>query len=292
MLELQKLRYFVAVAETLNVGKAALRLHISQSPLSRQIIALEARLQTELFIRERKRLRLTESGRQLLHDAKSLLEHARQLEYRIKDEAAGRGGSLTIGFVEGAVHAGVLQAALKRFTALAPLARVELKNLRSKQQWEALRFGEIDVGFAHSAPPQGDALVAELVAEERFVLAVPSSHPLARGRIDANKLDGEAFIALPEKDAPEARQLWMAACASAGFAPDIRLEAAEPSVVLGLVDAGFGLAIVQESLSRGRGNGVVFRPLPLPFSMTMQVFRITPRHPRPVVLTFLGKQQA
>lgn len=292
MIDLQKLHYFVAVAETLNVGKAATLLHISQSPLSRQIIALEERLGTALFSRERKRLQLTDAGRQFLDEAKALMEHAQQLEDRIRDEAEGRTGSLTLGFVEGAIHVGALQTAIKRFLKVAPHARIELKNLRSRQQFEALQFGGIDVGFSYSPPLQNSPLVAEQIADEGFAVAMPRNHPLAKGRFDPRKLDGEAFIALPEKDSPEARQSLMGACASAGFIPNVRFEAAEPSVVLGLVDAGVGLAIVQESLGEAPGRGIVLRPLPPSFPMRAKIFRVTRKTTRPLVARFLSSQKA
>lgn len=290
MLELQKLHYFVTVAETLNVGKAAQQLHISQSPLSRQIISLEERLGTSLFSRERKRLQLTEAGRHLLDEAKTLISHAQQLEDRVRDEATGKTGTLTLGFVEGAVHVWALQAAIKCFLKAVPHARVELKNLRSRQQFEALQFGVIDVGFAYSAPPRNSSLVAELVADENFALAMPKNHPLSLGRLDLQKLNGEPFIALPEKDSPGARQTLLGACASAGFMPDVRFEASDPSVVLGLVDAGFGLAIVQESLHKARTRGIVFRSLPKSFPLRAQIYRVTRADVRPLVSRFINSQ--
>lgn len=290
MLELQKLHYFVTVAETLNVGKAAQQLHISQSPLSRQIISLEERLGTSLFSRERKRLQLTEAGRHLLDEAKTLISHAQQLEDRVRDEATGKTGTLTLGFVEGAVHVWALQAAIKCFLKAVPHARVELKNLRSRQQFEALQFGVIDVGFAYSAPPRNSSLVAELVADENFALAMPKNHPLSLGRLDLQKLNGEPFIALPEKDSPGARQTLLGACASAGFMPDVRFEASDPSVVLGLVDAGFGLAIVQESLHKARTRGIIFRSLPKSFPLRAQIYRVTRADVRPLVSRFINSQ--
>ncbi|KAB7591304.1 LysR substrate-binding domain-containing protein [Verminephrobacter eiseniae] len=292
MIELQKLHYFVTVAQTLNVGKAATLLHISQSPLSRQIIALEERLGTALFSRERKRLQLTDAGRQFLDEAKALIEHAQQLEDRIRDEAQGRTGAMTLGFVEGAIHVGALQTAIKRFLNVAPQARIELKNLRSRQQFEALQFGGIDVGFTYSPPVRSSTLVAEQIADEGFAVAMPRNHPLAQGRFDPRKLDGEAFIALPEKDSPEARLGLMGACASAGFIPNVRFEAAEPSVVLGLVNAGVGLAIVQQSLGKTPRRGIVLRPLPSSFPMRAQIFRVTRKTVRPLVARFLGSQKA
>lgn len=291
MLELQKLHYFVTVAATLNVGKAARQLHISQSPLSRQIISLEERLGTALFSRERKRLQLTEAGRQLLDEAKSLLSHAQQLEDRVRDESTGKMGMLKLGFVEGAIHCGALQTAMKCFLKNVPHARIELKNLRSSQQFEALQLGVIDVGFTYSEPPRNMALVAKLIADESFALAIPKNHPLSLGRLDLRKLNGESFIALPEKDFPGSRQTLLEACANAGFMPDVRLEASDPSVVLGLVDAGFGLAILQESLLRTRTKGMVFRPLPKSFSLRAKIFRVARADARPLVTRFLNSQR-
>lgn len=172
MIELQKLRYFIAVAETLNIGRAATQLHISQSPLSRQIIALEEQLGTPLFSREHRRFQLTEAGRQLLEDAKELIAHALQIETRVRDEAEGKIGTLTLGFVEGAIHVGALQTAIKRFLRIAPLARVELKNLRSRKQFEALQLGGIDVGFTYAPPTGNSSLVCERIADEGFILAI------------------------------------------------------------------------------------------------------------------------
>jgi len=292
MIELQKLRYFIAVAETLNIGRAATQLHISQSPLSRQIIALEEQLGTPLFSREHRRFQLTEAGRQLLEDAKELIAHALQIETRVRDEAEGKIGTLTLGFVEGAIHVGALQTAIKRFLRIAPLARVELKNLRSRKQFEALQLGGIDVGFTYAPPTGNSSLVCERIADEGFILAMSKDHPLASGRLDIRKLDGESFIALPERESPEARQTLLEACASAGFAPSVRFEASDPTVVLGLVDAGVGLAIVQESLRGSITKGIVLRPLPSSFPMRVQIFRVWRECARPLVSRFLSAQRS
>lgn len=292
MLELQKLRYFLAVAETLNVGRAAVKLHISQSPLSRQIIALEERLGTPLFTRDRKRLELTQAGRQLVGDAKALVAHAQRLEDRMREEAAGATGTLTVGFVEGAVHLGVLQSAIRRFLKAVPRARVELQNLRSRQQFEALEAGAIDVGFTYSPPPERAALVHAPMAEEGFLLAIPRNHPLSHGRLNLQKLDGEPFIALPERASPEARQMWLAACARAGFVPNVRFEASDPMVALGLVDAGVGLALVQESLRRVCAKGVVLRLVPRSFDLRVRIFSVAKVDARPLAARFLSTQPA
>ena len=99
MINLQRLRYFVVVARHQHVGRAAQELHVSQSPLSRQVLALESELGLALFTRERKRLKLTAAGQIFLADAERLLESAAALERRAGALGAGAQGSLTIGYV-------------------------------------------------------------------------------------------------------------------------------------------------------------------------------------------------
>ena len=264
MLELWRLAYFVAVAEEENVGRAATRLGVSQSPLSQRIRELEAGLGLVLFHRERKRLRLTADGRLFLDQARTLLAHADR----------GEGGRLSVGFVEGAVHAGVLGRALRRFRRERPGVRIELRAMRSGDQVQALGDGALDIGHIYTPPADSSGLHVALVAEEPYRLAIPADHPLAAdAALTEARLDGEAFIALPERGNPQARADWIAACRAAGFTPDVQVEAIEPATILGLVAAGVGMAMVQESLVHAAPTGVVMRPLPT-FPLRMRVFAV------------------
>lgn len=270
MLELWRLGYFVAVAEEENVGRAAARLGVSQSPLSQRIRELEAGLGLALFHRERKRLRLTADGRRFLDQARTLLAHAATVEDQARATGRGEGGRLSMGFVEGAVHAGVLGRALRRFRQDRPGVGIELRTMRSGDQVQALRDGGLDVG--HIYAPPADGLRIALVAEEPYRLAIPADHPLAAdAELTEAHLDGEAFIALPERGNPQARAEWIAACRATGFTPDVRVEAIEPATILGLVAAGVGLAMVQESLAATAPAGVVLRDVPA-FPLRMRVF--------------------
>src|ERR1700722_9400338 len=112
MLDLRLLNSFVTVAETEHVGRAARLLHISQSPLSRQIRQLEDQLGLRIFEREKQRIRLTEPGRWLLGEARELLGRARRIEQDAARTARGDGGRLSIGFVNSALWDGVMPAAL------------------------------------------------------------------------------------------------------------------------------------------------------------------------------------
>lgn len=263
MFELRQLRYFVAVAETEHVGRAAAALGISQPPLSRQIQQLEDRLGLSLFARRKQRLRLTHSGKLFLNSARELLAHAQRVEQEALRAAQGGGGVLHVGAVEGALHAEHIQQALVAFRERRPKVAVALRLLRSSALIEALRHGELDVGYAYRGAPADDPdLSSTLLAEERFVLALPSSHALVGSTcIEPAQLAREVFVGPPSTTHAAARSELLEACQRAGWALDIRYEASEPSTVLSFVRAGLGLALVQASCATRADDRVTFRTL-------------------------------
>ena len=287
MIDLQKLRYFVTVADTGHVGKAALALHISQSPLSRQLRTLEEDLCLELFSRENRRLTLTPTGRDFLAHARALLSQADQLKTYAHDLASGTIDRLVIGFVEGAVHCGAVQRTLQACAKALPQVKVVLRNLRSAEQIKEILAHELDMGFGYAAPPSSAGFASTRVADEPFRLAVPLGHPLASGKLRADRLDGQPFVALPKNLFGDAWLGLVEACAQCGFTPDIRFEAADPSVALQFVKAGACLAIVQGSLKGASPPGVIFRDLPSAFPLRLQIYRVTPKKPRPTLQRLL-----
>jgi len=291
MVDLRHLRYFVAVAEAEHVGNAAQRLHISQSPLSRQIRQLEDGLGLALFERSRKRLRLTPAGRLFLEDARLLIAEAERVVERARAAARGDRGTLTLGYVTGVLHSGVLPAVLRRFRHPDSVVQVEMRMLRSSAQLEALRHRQLDVGFVYTPPEEDDSeLTAVPVVSEPLMLALPEDHSLAKKTlILAEDLDGMPWIASPRAVNPLARERFLATCAECGFSPDLRFEADEPLTALSLVSAGLGLTLVQASLGKSGQNGVVVRHVPwLP--LAVEVFAVFRRKNRSPLIDSLLRQ--
>ncbi len=195
-MELRLLEYFVAVAELEHVGRAAQRLHVSQSPLSRQIRRLEKELDLQLFVRRRQRIYLTELGRWLLHRAQGLLGQFEKIREESEQRARGETGTLAVAFTSAAIWSGILPRFIKKFQAEHPSAKLSLQQMRSILQVEAVKAGRIDIGFV-STPTNEQGVECQCVAEEESLLVLPGSHPLAKRRsIRPEDLNGLKWIFL------------------------------------------------------------------------------------------------
>lgn len=263
MIELRLLRYFIAVAETEHVGRAAARLHISQSPLSRQIRQLEDLVGVRLFDRERRRIRITPAGRWLLGHARELVARSDALVHDARAMRDGDAGQIALGFVGAALASGILPRVLRRLRRERPGVRLVLRQLASNVQLAQLRAGELDLALIHGHPRAPD-LALRSVFEQSYVLAVPRTGPLARGvirgAIRAARLDRQPWILVAPGD--DERDRWAAAWGAAGFTPEVTVRVVEWASALALVDAGVGLALIPRSYAASPPRGVAIRELP------------------------------
>ncbi|MEO8143560.1 MAG: LysR family transcriptional regulator [Betaproteobacteria bacterium] len=260
MPDLRQLRHFVAVAERLHFGRAAAALHMSQPPLSRSIRDLELRLGATLLARTRRKVELTPEGDRFLEEARRLLAQLEHVVLEVGRMAAG-GGRLRLGFVSLADY-GVLPNLLKTYKAARPGVALALREMLSPDQAAALAAGELDFGLL--LPPVAGADLEHIVVQrERFVVALPSRHRLARlrGPVAMKVLASEAFVMAPREIAPGLHDIVAALATRAGFAPRVAQEAIQMQTVVSLVSSGMGVAIVPASVANLGRRGVSYREI-------------------------------
>src|SRR5262245_23038506 len=176
-MELRHLRYFVAVAEEENVSRAALKLHVSQPALSRQIRDLEEELGFQLLERSAKSVHLTEAGRVFLEEARAVLQRA---EEAVKAAGAvASGGELHIGYAP-SLTARILPPALRAFQAVAPGVKVRLHDLSTEEMLSGLREGKLQIAFlVKPTRAMLRGLRFEELTRDALRLAVTPKHPPA-----------------------------------------------------------------------------------------------------------------
>lgn len=284
-LEPRLLRSFVAVAEELHFGRAARRLHITQPPLSAQIRALEERLDARLFERDRRHVALTEAGAFLLERARHLLAESERAAHEVGRIARGESGVLAVAYTPTATY-DVLPRLVRRFRVAAPEVRLELVELRSGLQSEALRTGRLEVGLA-CGPIDEPGIVEHVLAEDRFVAALPRQHPLAaKKRLKLRDVAEEPFVAVR----PDIEPAWAGACANALRRARARVEVVQETdskvALLGLVAAGVGAAFVTASMRHLARHGVVYRDV-VDLAVRVPLVGLLAAVPSPRALAFL-----
>lgn len=241
--ELQQLRYVVALAQERSFTRAAERCFVVQSALSHQVKALERELGVVLFARTSRRVEVTPAGEAFLVGARASLEAA---ERAVADAAATLGevrGSLGLGVIP-TVTAIDVPRTLARFHQEHPSVAVRLRGGGSDEFVTAIAAGNLDVailGLADSAPPRGVA-VREL-KRERLVAVLPADHRLAgRRRLGLGDLADERFIDFPA--GRPGREQSDLAFASAGLQREVAFEATAIDLMLGLIEQSLGVALL------------------------------------------------
>src|SRR4051812_37187846 len=318
-MELRHLRSFVAVAEELHFGRAAERLHIAQSPLSQQIQRLERQVGAMLFERNRRKVELTDAGNAMLTHAREALAQADLAETAARAAAAGRAGTLRIGFLGSAARAdpgepaagaaaagragplrmGFLGAAalailpriVPPWRASAPDATLELVEGSSGEHIRALHDQRLDVAFVR--PPTATAgLIVHPVWQEQVVAVLPASSDLSRrDPLRLSDLADEPFVLFPRNSAPDFHDELTRACGRAGFTPAVAFECTAMPTVVGLVAAGLGVSLVPRSISSIGIAGVVYRELADVRPVARIAMVLSATNVRPVVRHFIESVQ-
>jgi DNA-binding transcriptional LysR family regulator len=260
MPDLRHFRYFATLAEELHFGRAAARLHITQPGLSQQIQALEREIGVPLLDRTSRRVRLTAAGQTLFEESRRMLAQVERVVTLTRRTGAGDIGRLAIGAVESATYT-VLPKVLREYGRLYPGVQLVMREMLSVHQIEALRRGEIDVGFART-PIETDELATLPLGEESLAVMLPAGHPLCeKAEVPLAALAKEPFILHPTPPSNWASYI-VAVCKGAGFEPRIAHEATVTTVAISFVAAELGITFVPASLAEGESRaGVVARPV-------------------------------
>jgi DNA-binding transcriptional LysR family regulator len=246
-MELRQIRSFLSIAETLHFGRTAELIHLSQPALSLQIKALEEEVGVRLFERNRRKTTLTAAGLAFRDDAAAALSQLEQAMRSARLAANGKLGLLRIGFIS-TVGSEIVPNIVRQFRELNPEVEFSLRAIPTADQVQMLESGSLDIGFFRLPIGGHSALEVVTVHRERFVLVVPASHKLAkRKRVRLSEVAGQNFVLYERTYAPGFHDLIFGMLRDARIVPNISQTAAELSMLISLVDAHMGVAILPAS---------------------------------------------
>ncbi|MCU1525281.1 MAG: transcriptional regulator, LysR family [Microbacteriaceae bacterium] len=247
-MELRQLRHFLALAEEQNFTRAAEREHIVQSGLSNSIHSLERELETPLYVRGTRPIRLTAAGFALEGPARRTISSAGYAHQAVRDTREAITGTLRVGAMQLAEHVVPLTEYVARFARDYPGITVEIHQLAALDMLAMVEAGELDCAIVPAPPSAGHRLRLVKLGREPMKLAVNPAHPLAGEKtVRLSQLEHERFVEVPLTWT--SRLLNDAAFAGRGLGRSIVCEANSWDLILQLVGAGVGVGIVPGGLS-------------------------------------------
>jgi len=251
---LHKLHIFVTVAEELHFTRSAEKLFMSQPALTRQIRALEESIGVRLFERGTRSVALTRPGEVLFREARRVLDAAGVALAATLRAANTSGDALALGCVESSTE-NLLPRVMTTFCQVRPETSVEVHQGHTRELERALLTGAVDCAIVRP-PVASQDLEVRLLYTEPLVAVVPESFPITGSAVDLEKLRDTPFIIHSEELGTSVSAAITQVCISAGFVPNIAETATSTAMVLGLVAAGKGVALLPKSYSLTRPFGV------------------------------------
>ena len=259
-MELRYLNAFVTLAEERHFGRAAIRLGISQPPLSRQIQQLEAELGVQLFRRNARSVEVTLEGSRYLAAVRPHLEGLARATHATQATARQVHGQMKVGFVSSLGY-GLMPRLLDSLHKVAPGIGVELFEGPSAQQCQGVRERRLDLGFVY-LPVEAGELKMRWLFQEPLVAMLPARHAFAKlSEVALARLQHEPFILCARQPDDGFHEVVLDLCRAAGFEPQAGHSASSMAAIAELVAAGLGIALVPRS-AIGQGHaGVIYKPL-------------------------------
>ncbi|MEU3573276.1 LysR substrate-binding domain-containing protein [Kitasatospora sp. NPDC036755] len=253
-MQLQQLRYFLAVAETRHFTRAAEAAHVAQPSLSQQIRSLERELGAELFHRTRGNIALTDAGDALLPLARRILADTESARLAVQETVQLRRGRVRLG-APPSLCTSLVPDVLRVFRDRYPGVTLVVREGGSRDLVGWLAAGELDLALIIT-PPSGEQAPAPAVTEllhEELVL-VAAERRARRGKVRVTELRGRPLVMF--REGYDVREATLAACRAAGFEPEFAVEGGEMDAVLGFVRAGIGPAVVPGMVAARSGLAV------------------------------------
>lgn len=263
MLTHRQLRYFVEIVDAASFSLAAERLFIAQSALSRQVREMERELQVPLLERDTRHLEMTAAGRSLYADARRILAALEEAAASATHAQRGTQGTLQLLHSSSVPLDASILAMLRHHANVHPGVSVEISQASSEQQALDIHGGRADVGLARAPILRryGGVHYAPLY-EEPLVVVVPAGHALAgRAAVSVSELRHERFVATPHLERGGLGHRVGELCRAHGFQPVATTVRSRKWAQLALVQGGFGIAIVPESMGRSAPDGACLVPL-------------------------------
>jgi DNA-binding transcriptional LysR family regulator len=282
-MDLRRLRTFVTVAELGSVSKAALRLRVAQSALSRQIIDLEKELELKLFDRVGRRLVLTKEGEQLVENCRGVLGNVALLVEQAHHLRGGDAGLLKVAASPQVIES-LLPTFLRGYASKFPDVQVKLSEAVGRDQLTLLERGDVDIsiGLLGALRAESHFTSYELPAVEILAACQPSLELGDRAAIEITQLARYPLLLLDSSYV--FRKSFDAACRLAGVEPNVVIESRAPHTLLALAEAGHGVAIVQTAVPISRYTLRIVRithhgkPIRLPMAAIWDKRRTLPRY--------------
>ncbi len=276
-MDLQQIKYFLALAHELHFWKTAAKISITQSALSRQIQSLEAELGVQLFERNKRNVKLSPAGQFLrekwevkLNELEFFHQHARQIQL-------GESGTIIIAHPD-SISASIMPDMLSRISAALPKLKIELVQVKYEDQQEFLRNYKVDLLITRDINTSDD-FRSEKIHTDHLAIVVPENHPFRDAKnITSEALNEQKFI-LPVKDEGSSySDIIHQFFRSFNVVPDAYLHSEFGSAIIALVRKGLGIAVLPDSYRFHESTGIRFITMPFKTELFLN-WRVDDQHP-------------
>ena len=249
-IELRHLQSFLVLARELHFRRAAEKLFMSQSGLSKQIQHLESQLGVVLLERDRRNVRLTKSGSYLMEQALFLDGYLKQTFNHLRNIEKGVEGEIKLGFVGSAMQE-VIPQLIKKCNTSFPNIHFSLDEMSNRAQIDAIQHYKIDLGFVRLNTVPSD-IALQPILEEHFALVIPKGHTIRMHNFkELRQFENASFILFSSDYSSNYYNNIMSIFTDAGFTPKVSHKSIHANTIFRLVESGLGVAIVPMSLTKG-----------------------------------------